>query len=143
MADAIQIGDAMLHQRRRHHDHPSAGQKRLHNIVHVMHSTRDGQVRPELSEESSHPVQAQAQLMRVAQFQGRSDCALINVDVRLIKPVEKHQTFGSRQVQPPDQVRQRREVRTELHGHRDFDVCLDEAYQVAVSLLKVRAADLG
>jgi hypothetical protein len=104
-SDSLQVVNAVQHQRRRHHHHPGPRQQRLYDVEYGMHSARGCQVRPHLSEEGSHPVQAQAQLLRSAQLQGRRDFPNIDVNVRLVKAVEQHQTVGSRLVQPRCQVR--------------------------------------
>jgi len=69
------------------------------------------------------PVQAQQQLVRVAQNQVGHHLQRFQVEIRLVEAVEEHQASApARRVS--GHVGHRAEIRSQLHGHGDLDFAL-------------------
>jgi len=71
-----------------------------------------------------NPAQAKQQFGTGGKFQPWRDAHRANVDVRLIEPVEEHQSIGTGAIELIGDVRQRREEGRELDGHWNLDEML-------------------
>ena len=139
LEDGEQPLRAVLEQARHHLHRRRAGHDRLHGVEAGVHAARRGERRLDLAGQDRQPAEAQQQLGGIRQVQARDRLEGLDVDVGLVEAVEQHEAVGARPVQLLGEVRQRREERRQLDGHRDGDRLLDRPQDLDRPLLDVGA----
>src|SRR5579863_8974289 len=108
-----------------------------------MNSTRDPDVRLHVAVKNRRPVQTQQQLFGAAEGQVGNHLELLDIEIRLIKAVEKHEAVNSRLIETRAHIRGCTEKRRKFHGEWNANAALQVAHQFNISLLNLAAAHTG
>ena len=81
--------------------------------------------------------------VRSTQLQIRCHAERIEIKVRLVEPIEKHQPIGPSRHNALRHIGQRREIRAELHGDRDANLSPQIAHQIEIAGLQFTGCEVS
>jgi len=110
--------DTVFQQGRSKHGNFRPGHHRFQHALMIVHTAGDRDVSVDMSAENRHPVQSQEDFVRTAQGERRDNFAIFEVEIRLIKPIEQHESVGTGFVEPLAEIGNGGEMITDLHRDR-------------------------
>jgi len=93
-----------------------AGHDHFHDVLDRVDPTAHREAQLQLCRQDCQPAQPQQDVSRGRQLETMRHLELLEVDVGLIEPIEKHEPIGVGALESPREVRERRVVRGELHS---------------------------